>query len=266
MEDVGGLFRRKREAAGLPIEEAASRTKIAIDYIKAIEDNDFDQMPSLVSTKGFLKSYARCLGLDESEVLQMFIDSFPKLKVLPTAEVKTGITSYIQLGKTERLPIPLSVIIWGGLALLLFVILNLFNLNPTSSGSKQGPPTPISNNPAGTMGKPPPHDATDEGPPASGVPALSPPSPVTTLSPSSEENFLVLVIEALEPSWVKVVIDNTEKEEALLQAKDKIRWKGKKKFLLTTGNAGGIRVTLNGEDVGSLGPRGKVLHDVPIPR
>lgn len=266
MENIGEFLRQKRMGERMSIEELASRTKISIQYIKAIEDNQFDQLPNPVSAKGFLKSYARCLGLSESEILETFSLISPSLKVPPQAETKWGITSYLQWKKADRLPFPVSVVILGAIAIILFLTVNVLNTN-TSFLKKPSPAEEVSS-PKGERPQDVPPKLSPPMPEEADRPPVSE-SPLSATTPPPQDqaparNF-VLLLEAMEPAWVKVIIDGSETREALLQTHEKIKWEANEKFLVTVGNAGGIRVTLNGQEMGPMGPRGKVLHNVPFP-
>ena len=83
---------------------------------------------------------------------------------------------------------------------------------------------------------------------------------------SAEQPPLVLDLEALELSWVVVQVDGASPHEALLRAGERISWKGKDRFTLTLGNAGGVRVVFNGKPLGPFGPVGKVARDIVLKR
>jgi hypothetical protein len=77
---------------------------------------------------------------------------------------------------------------------------------------------------------------------------------------------LVLDLEATELSWVVVQIDNGSPQESLLRAGDKAQWRGQDQFILTLGNAGGVKAELNGKPQKPFGPSGKVARDVVLKR
>lgn len=58
-----------RESMGIQQSEMQERTKISIEYIKALENNDFQKLPSLVYVRGFLKIYLQYLGIQDGTVL-----------------------------------------------------------------------------------------------------------------------------------------------------------------------------------------------------
>ena len=59
-----------REARGISISEVAEQTRIAPMYIECIENDNYKPLPGGIFNKGFVKSYARFIGLDEQEALQ----------------------------------------------------------------------------------------------------------------------------------------------------------------------------------------------------
>lgn len=63
----GDLFRRLREAVGVSEAEMQERTKISLEYLRALESNRFERLPQCVYVKGFLRSYFRYLGIPEAE-------------------------------------------------------------------------------------------------------------------------------------------------------------------------------------------------------
>ncbi|MGH8798604.1 MAG: RodZ domain-containing protein [Casimicrobiaceae bacterium] len=60
----GMQLRAAREAAGLSIDQVAQQLKLAPRQVKALEDEDFGLLPGRTFTRGFLRNYARLLGLD----------------------------------------------------------------------------------------------------------------------------------------------------------------------------------------------------------
>ncbi len=75
MESVGEFFRQVRETKGLTIDEVASKTRIRSDFVKALEDGNFAKLPDQVFARGFVRSYARSLGLDEEDAVHRFAQS-----------------------------------------------------------------------------------------------------------------------------------------------------------------------------------------------
>ena len=66
--------------------------------------------------------------------------------------------------------------------------------------------------------------------------------------------------------FVVVQVDGGSPQEALLRPGEKARWKGQDQFILTLGNAGGVKAELNGKPQKPFGPSGKVARDIVIKR
>lgn len=86
----------------------------------------------------------------------------------------------------------------------------------------------------------------------------SAPPDVTTTSPSPAEH--VLLIRAVEATWVRVQPDGGPPAEETLAAGAVREWRSGKGFRVTAGNAGGILVELDGRPLPALGGRGQVVH------
>src|SRR5689334_18588010 len=72
MSGFGERLRRQREMRGVSLEEIAQSTKIGTRSLKAIEEEDFEKLPGGIFNKGFVRAYARFLGLDEEQIVGDF--------------------------------------------------------------------------------------------------------------------------------------------------------------------------------------------------
>src|SRR5262245_57219718 len=68
-QTLGEKLRQAREAKGASISEVAEQTRISPLYIKSIENDDYKPLPGGIFNKGFVKSYAKYVGVDEHEAL-----------------------------------------------------------------------------------------------------------------------------------------------------------------------------------------------------
>jgi len=77
LESALGIFgdrlRKQREQRGISLEAVSATTKIGIRMLRAIEDEHFDQLPGGVFNKGFIRAYARHVGLDEDEIIAEYL-------------------------------------------------------------------------------------------------------------------------------------------------------------------------------------------------
>ncbi|MBU0484724.1 MAG: DUF4115 domain-containing protein [Proteobacteria bacterium] len=74
-ETIGTRFKRERENQHKSIEDVAAATCIHLRSLMALENDNYDQLPAPVFTKGFIKIYAEYLGLDQEEILSHYVST-----------------------------------------------------------------------------------------------------------------------------------------------------------------------------------------------
>ena len=83
---VGEYLRSVRESRGLGLEEASRVTKIGKNYLAAIEEGQFEKLPSAAYIKGFLRLYAGFLSLSGDTVVQRYEQSVAPARPQPEAK------------------------------------------------------------------------------------------------------------------------------------------------------------------------------------
>ncbi len=308
MESVGEFFRQVRETKGLTIDEVAAKTRIRTDFVKALEDGNFAKLPDQVFARGFVRSYARSLGLDEEDAVHRFIQSAGAFyeKQDERERLKLRQVEEEQKRRSNRKAVTIAI----GIAIVTLTMLlsreqsTVFRRGnadqvPTKravhpakevpdSGKKQEsePAAETSKTPEGSVASTQPTTDTHRSEPGQ-EPAvtakleLDTPVTVSTVSPGADgplggisldrtdnvqDGQLVLDLEATELSWVVIQIDHGSPQETLLRPGEKGHWKGQDQFILTLGNAGGVKAELNGKPQKPFGPSGKVARDIVLKR
>ena len=72
MSELGQWLREARQAKGLSLEMVEAETRIRSPFLTALEEDNYDELPAEVHTKGFLRNYALFLGLDPVEALEKY--------------------------------------------------------------------------------------------------------------------------------------------------------------------------------------------------
>lgn len=80
---AGERFRQARESAGLTRLDAASRLNLSESYIEYIEEQRFDLLPSATFARGYIRSYAKSLGLPDDEMIACY-EAYTAEQVSPT--------------------------------------------------------------------------------------------------------------------------------------------------------------------------------------
>ncbi|MBM4139391.1 MAG: helix-turn-helix domain-containing protein [Nitrospira sp.] len=306
MESVGEFFRQVRETKKLTVEEVSSKTRIRLDFINALEDENFAKLPDQVFARGFVRSYARSLGLDEEDVIQRFAQSSRSFyeKQDEQERLRARQTEENRKHESNRKTVMVAV----GIAVLTLVFL-LSREQPSVVKQSSSETASVKDSTQAATETPSPTLRQDLDPvidmlkPAEGAAVLAPvmethlpklptpppvaskpvsaSEPISRVSPggdgplggisregelSGADGQLVLDLEATELSWVVVQIDNGRPQEALLRPGEKARWKGQDQFILTLGNAGGVKAELNGKSHKPFGPSGTVVRDIVLKR
>jgi len=69
----GRELKQVRERMGIELQTVSKETKISLKILESLEEEEFEKLPALVYLKGFLKSYAQCLGLDPQKVIEDYL-------------------------------------------------------------------------------------------------------------------------------------------------------------------------------------------------
>lgn len=123
---LGEKLRQAREERGLSISEVAEQTRISALYLESIENNDYRILPGGIFNKGFVKSYARHVGINDQEALQDYaaliaeqgsdVNDDPKTyrpEVLTDERSRSGLVPTVIFSV-----IIVGLIVWGVLAFL----------------------------------------------------------------------------------------------------------------------------------------------------
>ncbi|MGB5285508.1 MAG: helix-turn-helix domain-containing protein [Polyangiales bacterium] len=86
-DSIGDFLKTEREMRRLSIEEVSSTTRIPRRTLESLEEDRFEELPSGVFVRGFIKAYATAVDIDADEVLARFDSEQPQ--TLPPAPLAT---------------------------------------------------------------------------------------------------------------------------------------------------------------------------------
>lgn len=125
-ETLGEKLRKARENRGISISQVSEQTRIASHFLLAIEENDFSVLPGGIFNKGFVRSYAKCVGVNEQEALADYnalMASFEPVKdpdELYTPEVLTDEKTGPSMVSTVVLIVLILAVLIGGLIVAIY--------------------------------------------------------------------------------------------------------------------------------------------------
>lgn len=227
---LGERIRAAREARGLSLSDAAEAIRIRSVYLAAIEEEHWKAIGAPVYTRGFLRTYARFLGIDPEEAVAAFNATQPA-----APPVAGPPPDPVRAASTRRGNVLILVAASIATLLIAFVVYNELTLRGQQGSAPQV---------AASLG-------------ASAEPSASPAASPTPTPFGAGTNSLALVLSA--PSWLRVTVDGSVSMEGTFPAGTSKTFHGKN-ALVRIGNAGGVEIYVDGIDRGKLGKSGDVVE------
>ncbi len=140
MFEIGSSLREARMRQGLDFPQIEAATKIRGKYLRALEEEQFAQLPAQTYVKGFLRTYAEYLGLDG----QLYVDEFNSRYVVGEEEPPIRAHRTVRTRQRRRLQSSVLVAALVGIALVTALVIAAWK-----SGSPEGQhvvglaPTPV---------------------------------------------------------------------------------------------------------------------------
>ena len=292
MSSLGPYLRGLREAKGMSLDDIARSTRVGRRHLEALETDIFGELPAPVFVKGFIRAYCEFLGSSPERALDLYRETTgepasshgPMRPLLAPRPRRAG-------------PLAISIVLFVALGASLVAL--RIGHQPSRTDTT---PAAISAPPREQMPRnPPPENSAKAGaiaaatptaaqapaamagpaPAAASAPSVVPVAPAPPLAPAppaasgppasgppveAKSGSHRLVVRALEPTWLRVQVDEGQVAEELLQTGAVREWSAARRFTLTVGNAGGVEIDLNGKRMPPLGARGEVIQRLVLPQ
>jgi cytoskeleton protein RodZ len=237
---IGADLRRAREERNVSLRELADRTKIRVPVLRAIENDDFKNVPGGVILRGFLKLYAREVGLDPDEIARRCV-ALQAHDITPTAaDAGPG-----EGGDIERATLPAAEsrlpMVLGIAGVLAIVVLAAAYL-----AWRPGPRAPeVAGAPAGDVraSAPAPDRATPV--PATAAAAEAPAAPAAAPRPLAAGDALRVEVTATDACWLAATADGTQVAYRVLNPGDRVSLSARDEAVLRIGMPGHVTITIN---------------------
>ena len=122
MDHFGEALRCERQRRSVSLEDIAQTTKVTVRSLRALESDAFDQLPGGILSKGIVRSYVRCLGLDESEWVSRFLDASGQRVEADPVKDRGWATFALNVSTTRTHEEPDLKLRWAGVAVLLLLL------------------------------------------------------------------------------------------------------------------------------------------------
>jgi cytoskeleton protein RodZ len=227
----GDWLRRQRELREISLRDIAERTKISLRYLEAMEADRFDLLPAPIFAKGFLREYARYVGLSPDDVVNHYLSVHHPEEL---ADPKEDTKSRARPKQVDPGPTPMRRTWSWGLLLALagLVLLVLVAVLAWFVDNRHKEPTNV--NQAPSIAAPPPVQV-----------AVPPPSPARPVPPPPSAPIQVS-LDFNKDCWVEAVSDGKGHLAELRIQGESMQVEAQKSLTLTLGNAGVVDMRVNG--------------------
>jgi len=242
MATLGADLQHAREQAGLSIDDLSARTKIRRHMLEAIERNDFAAIPGGLLARGYLRAYAKEVGLPPEAVAARYQTEFGG-EAPPLAEAFKYRTEAWDLSSPNESNITIGMVV-----LIAIVGVWLYvSQRPSADGVQQ---------PVGTAGR--------TGVPSAPTDAVPQPLSVAHSADAGDANApiagVLMRVEIIPTRvvWVEATADGKRILYALVPADQRKVIEARQEFLLRVGDAGAFRYMVNGVQGREVGGPGEV--------
>ncbi|HEX4425016.1 MAG TPA: RodZ domain-containing protein [Terriglobales bacterium] len=261
-------MKKAREKRGITLDDVALTTKIGTRFLRAMEEEHFDQLPGGIFNRGFVRAYARCVGLDEDQAVADYLTASgeaqpkkaetaepapvpvpkaPVAKIVPKEVLAEKVdNSYAESGDASNFPwiLAAAVVVVAALGMAIW---RFYPRQPptgpaniTAAAVSSQPATPVSQSSVAQT--------------TSSLPVT--PSPVPTSSPAP--GAFVVLIKAAEESWMSIKVDDQPAAEYTLEESEQKSIEAHKQVEVKVGNLAGVDFSFNGKNVALQGEEGEV--------
>ncbi len=217
MESFGARLKREREQRKITLDDISLATKIGTRFLAALEAEHFDQLPGGIFNKGFVRAYARHLGIDENQAIADFVAaSAPTLPESPAEDTPVLAAMAVRVPESKKM----------------------------SRGIRSEQTQPASPESAG---------AASQAPPA-GSSAGSPEAATPAAGAVSNAGAFTVLIKAREDSWVSITADGQPVMQDTVTSAAEKSVQAHNQIVIKTGNVGALDISFNGK---KLAPQGR---------
>ncbi len=231
---IGGTLAKARQEAGLTVSQVSDRTRIRETVIQAIERDDYTLCGGNFYVRGHIRSIARVTGIDSEPLIGEYDDAHGgSPQAIPARQAFEPETP-VRI-RERRSPN------WSAAMAVALALIVVYGVVRVATGHEA-------------------HKAIQ--PAAAPATARATPAPSHTASPKpAPRNDVTVRVKARRASWLNVR-DSKGKQlfSGVIKAGQIEEWTDKRRIRLLIGNGGGVRLTVNGKDVGSPGDGGQVIQ------
>lgn len=255
----GSWLRRQREVRDITLREIADDSKISLRYLQALEEDRFDILPAAVFAKGFLRHYARYVGLDPEDVVNYYLVA--RQSNQPSEERDEP--RHRRPPNTAWRWTWLFAVLVGLLLAVVAVLSYLAEQRREALPESAIAPAPITEPPATDS---PAAEPPAEQPPAESNTSAQTPTPAEGIAEAAPPAPLRVTLQFDGECWVEARVDGRRRVSETRVQGESLELEAQEEIRLTLGDAGAARIEVNGWLYELESGPGQVVRDLRIDR
>ena len=252
VENPGAILRAAREAHGLSLRDLSRSTKISPTLLTALEQMRFDRLPARIFTRGFVKAYAREVGLDSEEMANRYLPGTVPMESPMESHVARGpvpIERHVPRNDAARFLVDRHAARYAWLMTGVAMVGLVGYLWSFARQSPEQAPIELSGLVASS-------DAT----PADGRATSGNDAAAAALDDDMPIGPLVIQLNARGPCWLAAAVDGTPMFARLFQAGQSQTIEAHDELVLRVGDPGTLVYSVNGRAGRLLGEPGEPIN------
>ncbi len=268
MEPLGKDLIRAREKQNLTLRQAADFTRISLRHLQNLEEARYSELPGGMYNRAFLRTYCEYLGLEPKEILGRY-----DAETIPQHEKSTKSKTKVQPPSVPAKSH--ALLVWAVMLCVsvaglyfsrrwIFRIFSPYFSPPASIETPRLPATvnvqPVPLSPPVSQPAVPASSEVEKTPPPPEQPEQSAPAAAQATSTPLPSSVIRIEVQVVQKCWVSVQGDGSTVLSKLLEPGDDQSFDANERFYIVLGNAGGIRLKINGKPAKPLGKPGEVAR------
>ena len=238
---IGAILKKKREEHAYTLEHVSEITRITLTCLRNIEEGNLDGLPGLVFVRGFIRNYAKLLGLESDWMIEALNQTYSDRAQTNTLQDQTR--SYNPLAQPESNNTK-PLILFGTLVIISLVAFLVYWQNKPMN------PYSIINNEVETIQAIDTKASNQEAAGGTLEADIEKSTAELPAAPVKQEiSPLTLTLVAMDNDWIHLTIDDQEPFDLRLKKGEKYDWPANEEYslIMTTGDSALIH--LNGEEI-----------------
>jgi cytoskeleton protein RodZ len=264
-EALGVELKAARLERKVTLQRVAQDTRISLRHLQSLEEGQYQNLPGGMYNRAFLRSYCAYLGLDPGSLLTRYEqesephgDKMVKVRA-PSPNLSREPFRFPPVLVWSLMFLASVIGLWFSRRWISAVFSPYFSRPPATRMETHEPNPPAAQQHAG--------EPALVGAPTPAIPTSTPPVEATAASVSAQASLerpvtgaIQLRLDAVESCWISVTGDGKRMLYKLLQPGEGQSFAADTSFDIILGNAGGVKLKINGKPVRSLGPSGSVIR------